>query len=152
MQTYSSKFDQYIAVASTITILVLIAIDSSKLQYSSIHSILVLLSISNISIAITFICMISCNYALAENFLIIRPEFIHKQIRYSNISKVNKFFNPSAAPALSLNRIKITHKNGSIIISPENSGDFIQYLEKNALISEVNLTRQHVFSNKNYLT
>ena len=68
-------------------------------------------------------------YTIKDGQLIIKAEIlINKQIGIQGIINIKETRNPISAPALSLDRLQIQYKTGSIIISPWLKHDFVSRL------------------------
>jgi len=70
-----------------------------------------------------------CKYTLTEDRVIIQSGFFRQEALYSQITGVRKSNNPLSAPALSLQRVKITMTNGFKLVSPKNREQFIEELK-----------------------
>lgn len=53
----------------------------------------------------------------------------HKKIPIAEIHTIERTNTPISSPALSLDRIRILYKSGSVIISPRDQGKFIAMLQ-----------------------
>lgn len=71
---------------------------------------------------------VPCKYTLTEDRVIIQSGILRQEALYSQITGVKKSNNPLSAPALSLQRVKITMTNGFKLISPKNREQFIEEL------------------------
>ncbi|WP_017728225.1 PH domain-containing protein [Halalkalibacterium ligniniphilum] len=69
-------------------------------------------------------------YTIEEKRLVIRYGPFKKVVMIAEISKINKVKNPMSAPALSMDRLKITYGKlfGFAVISPINQNKFVQVL------------------------
>ncbi len=79
-------------------------------------------------VALFFLLAWPCKYTLTEDRLIIQSGIFKQEVIYSQITHVKKSSNPSSAPALSLQRVEVTMKNGFKLISPNNREKFIEEL------------------------
>ena len=66
---------------------------------------------------------------MTEDRVIIQCGFLRQEALYSQITGVRKSNNPLSAPALSLQRVKITMTNGFKLVSPKNREQFIEELK-----------------------
>lgn len=73
-------------------------------------------------------------YEVTEDELIVKTGFTKAVIPIASIYKLTKTYNPTSAPALSLNRIQVLYNKGMgiALISPKDRQAFVQLLiEKN---------------------
>ncbi len=70
-----------------------------------------------------------CRYTLTDQSLRIKSGWLEDEVPLSRIRKAEFSRNPLSAPALSLNRIKLTLDDGSRLISPKDRAAFLADLE-----------------------
>ncbi|MEQ9825670.1 MAG: PH domain-containing protein [Puniceicoccaceae bacterium] len=71
-----------------------------------------------------------CHYTLDDRGLHIRCGLMEDHILLQDIRQVTPTFNPLAAPALSIRRVRIDTAHRSFLISPRNRERFIEELEQ----------------------
>jgi len=81
--------------------------------------------------AVSFAALaIPCRYTLTDTLLIIRCGVLREKIKLQNIRDAVPSCDPSSAPALSLNRVKIMMDTGVRLISPCDQERFICELKQ----------------------
>lgn len=82
-------------------------------------------------VAFLFHIIYSTYYVIDKNILTIRSSFIvNRKIDILRIQKIEDSYNPLSAPAVSLDRLKITYNNGLwTLISPKDKEGFIKHLK-----------------------
>lgn len=79
---------------------------------------------------VTALC-VPCDYTLAEDQLIVRGGILRYRIPYADITDIAPSREIWAAPAMSLQRVKISHgRFEAMLISPRERERFIAELEK----------------------
>ena len=73
---------------------------------------------------------IPCRYILDEDGLLIQAGLMKEKIKYTEIKEAELSSNPLSAPALSLQRVKVTLRSGFRLISPLGREEFIEELKK----------------------
>jgi len=74
--------------------------------------------------------LINTCYIFEERVLCIKCGFFKPtRIPYTTIKKIEETRNPFASAALSLDRIEITFKGDSVLVSPVNKHDFLQQIK-----------------------
>lgn len=69
-------------------------------------------------------------YTIENDYLYIKSGFVSKVVDIGAIRKISETRNPISAPAMSLDRLEIFYNRfDSIIISPENKGEFVDCLK-----------------------
>lgn len=71
------------------------------------------------------LAFLPCRYILADSELLIRCGFLRQSIPYDRIEKVTPCRSVKGGPALSLNRLRIDHRGGSVLVSPKDRRGFL---------------------------
>ena len=71
----------------------------------------------------------STSYTLTSGHLVVRSGPFRRRIPIADIVEVTPTTNPLSAPALSLNRLRVTSRGASVTISPADRGRFVADLE-----------------------
>jgi len=71
----------------------------------------------------------STSYTLTSEHLVVRSGPFRWRIPIPDIVEVTPTTNPLSAPALSLNRLRVTSRDASVTISPADRGRFVADLE-----------------------
>lgn len=71
-------------------------------------------------------------YTFQPNELVILSGFLKLLIPYDAIQSVEPTRSPISAPAFSLDRLKIKHDKGSVMVSPNDKPAFLSELKKRA--------------------
>ncbi len=88
------------------------------------------LSMASLMLGVFGLLIWPVRYTLTADTLIIRYGVVRSRLKLETITGVEPSHNPLSAPALSLDRLKITHtgKMGLGLISPVDQGRFMQDL------------------------
>lgn len=92
-------------------------------------------------IALMLMPLFGTKYTLTDSQLLINNGFSTNRIELADITYITPTRNASSAPALSLDRLKITYKNKKVLISPKDKPRFyreIQSRNPNIMIVENN--------------
>lgn len=92
-------------------------------------------------IALMLMPLFGTKYTLTDSQLLINNGFSTNRIELADITYITPTRNASSAPALSLDRLKITYKNKKVLISPKDKPRFyreIQSRNSNIMIVENN--------------
>lgn len=80
-------------------------------------------------IALTLLPLFRTKYTLTESQLFINNGFFTQRIEIAKITKITPTRNIKASPALSLDRIKISYQDNSVLISPKDKPLFLQEIQ-----------------------
>jgi len=85
-------------------------------------------------ISTVMVCMLAIpvRYVLLEKELLIQSGMIRIRVPYDSIERVEPSRNPLSSPALSLDRLAITHVKGSVMVSPADREGFLSDLQGRA--------------------
>ncbi len=84
-----------------------------------------------ISLAMAFsgYVLLTISYRITGTTLIVKcGVLIHETIEIGDITQLRQTYNPTSAPAASLNRLEITHSKGFVLVSPKDKQTFISDL------------------------
>ena len=133
--TFKSRYDTWLRIILWISNLMLIGSLAVLLIDRTISSLIVALFLIVILAGVIWM-QVATYYRLDEETLFVRSGPLHWTIPLASISSATLTDDPTAGPALSLQRIKIEFtKNGSkdeILISPEDREGFIEALRKSS--------------------
>lgn len=89
------------------------------------------------SIGLVLAILLAVRYEIGENDLIVKLGPIsYIRIPVSEITKLERSYNPLSSPASSLKRLLVTSKSRSVLISPANEKEFVRILtSRNSTIS-----------------
>ena len=123
--TYRSKLGgSTIAIVFTVSAILYVAAFSTEIP-------LVGLSILGLFWVLFTLLYFAIRYTITRYELIVELKpFYFKTLPISSITKIREVETPSAAPALSLQRLYILTKKGdSVVVSPQNTNGFIRELK-----------------------
>ncbi len=128
-QTYPSKVDIWLVTVLTVALLLPIVL-SLLAFWNNPREALIMLATTAFTFCLCALLLIPCTYTLRDDHVLIRSGFIRYRIFYKDITSVEKSSSIWSAPALSLQRVKISLAHRFYLISPKNREDFIQTLQK----------------------
>jgi hypothetical protein len=92
------------------------------------------------AIAIVAWVWASTRYVITHRSLLVRCAFVRMDIPIESIQGVRRTSSILSAPALSLDRIEVRHRRGSVVLSPRERDRFIQALRSRNPAIEVEVT------------
>lgn len=128
MTTYPSAVDRWIAVALAAAPVGLTAAGIA-LSAAGAQAAAPILA-AGIGSGIVLLAVLPCRYSLAEDHLLVRAGLLRWRIPYHSISEASPTRSPVSGPALSLDRLRIRHRNGTLLISPVRRDSFLGALEE----------------------
>jgi hypothetical protein len=90
----------------------------------------ILLVIAILLLPVFALLALPWQYELQSEQLLIQAGRLKWRILYKDISAIEPNSNPHSAPALSLQRVKITHTSGTMLVSPRERDLFIRLLSE----------------------
>lgn len=123
--TYKSKLGgSTIAIVFTVSAILYVAAFSTKNPAIG-------LTVLGLFLLLFILLYLSITYTVTRYELTVELKpFYKKTLPISSITKIREVETPSAAPALSLNRLFILTKTGeSVIVSPQNTDGFLRELK-----------------------
>ncbi len=85
---------------------------------------------SGLAMGLGMLVFLPCRYSLRDHSLDVRAGLIRQTIRYTDIRNVTPTRSLLGGPALSLDRLRIDHRNGSVLVSPKERETFLREIEK----------------------
>lgn len=76
------------------------------------------------------VAVVPCRYRLEADHLLIRAGMLRWKVPYKDIKALERTRNPLSSPALSLDRLRIDHARGWVMVSPARQADFIDGLSR----------------------
>ena len=127
--SFRSKVDAWLIAVIAAAVL-FTAAQGFLLWETSPEGSVISLSVAALVGAIFIAVGVPCRYTLESDYLHIRSGFIQQRIPYKDITGVEPSRNPLSAPALSLQRVKVSYKGWFQLVSPLERDRFIQLLEE----------------------
>jgi membrane protein YdbS with pleckstrin-like domain len=128
---YSSKIDVWLACTLSGAVLVPAAFGINALHTSPALA-AVCFAVAAAVVTLLLLLAVPCRYTLSADHLLIRSGIRKHSISFKDIRSVEQSNNPLAAPALSLQRVKISYGKSFVLISPERREEFIRILRERA--------------------
>lgn len=125
MEKFGSKKDGVFAAIHWGLIIALIFLTALSIWLRFWIIILVLL----LTFAFFMWTWFTTNYEVQHDTLIVKSGPFRWRIPISSIRRIRKTNNGTSSPALSLDRLEITHTQGSILISPDQEQQFLTRLK-----------------------
>jgi hypothetical protein len=82
--------------------------------------------------AIIGLCGVPTRYELGPRALVVRSGLFRYRVSYEDIRSISPTRSPLAAPAWSLDRLRIEKANGYLLISPKDKATFVEALRARA--------------------
>jgi membrane protein YdbS with pleckstrin-like domain len=127
--SFRSKVDAWL-IAVIAAAVVFAAVQGFLLWEASPEGSVISWSVAALAGAIFIAVAVPCRYTLERDHLHIRSGFIQQRIAYKDITGVEPSRNPLSAPALSLQRVKVSYGGRFQLVSPLERERFIQLLEE----------------------
>ena len=122
---FPSKVDWWLALVLLLTPAVSLV---AALSVPESERIIGLASVAFIA-AIYLGLLFPMRYGIGDEHLIVRFGLVRKRIPLATIRHVRPTRNPLSSPALSLDRLRIEHDGGAVMISPARRREFLAELE-----------------------
>ncbi len=130
-QVYRSKIDLTLAAA----VLVLPLLTVLVISLNGLDGVALASAVAMLSLVISFALwlLVTTSYELGPESLVVRSGPFAWRIRLAEISSVERTSDPRAAPALSLDRLRVRYrKQLEILISPADQEGFLVVLHERA--------------------
>lgn len=127
--SFRSKVDAWL-IAVIAAAVVFTAAQGFLMREASPEGSVASFSVAALVVAVFMALAVPCRYTLERDHLYIRSGLIRQRIAYKDITGVEPSRNPLSAPALSLQRVKVSYKGWFQLISPLDRERFIQLLEE----------------------
>ena len=137
---FTSKIDFWLAFLIFGSSLLLILAPLWEWIYNDI-SIRRMAFISFLTVPIALLLLVlffNIKYTLKDRALLVKNGFFTQSISLEYITHINPTNSVLSAPALSLDRIEIKYKGGSIVISPKDKDEFYHVLQERIPSLETN--------------
>jgi hypothetical protein len=128
-QTYPSKIDIWLILVLVMALALPIVLSLFMFQ-SNPREALITLATPVFTFGLCALLLIPCTYTLRDDHVLIRSGITRYRVFYKDITSVEKSSSMWSAPALSLQRVKLSLDHRFYLISPKNREDFIQALQK----------------------
>lgn len=129
---FTSKIDFWLAFLILGTSLLLILVPFWEWICNDISTNrMAIISVLTIPIALLLLVLFfNIKYTLTANTLLVKNGFFTQSIPLEDVTYIAPTNSILSAPALSLDRIKIKHKGGSIVISPKDKDGFYYAMQE----------------------
>ena len=127
MSVYLSKVDWWLIAIIAGSVILTVVLGISMYNQTKTGSFICFVT-ALFTAGVFLLLAVPCKYTLTEDRVLIQSGILKQEALYSQITGVKKSNNPLSAPALSLQRVEITMKNGFKLVSPKNREQFIQEL------------------------
>lgn len=137
---FTSKIDFWLAflILGSSLLLILLPVGEWKYNDISIRR-LVFISLLTVPTALLLLVLFfNIKYTLTDDALLVKNGFFTQSIPLEDITHIHPTNSMSSAPALSLDRIEIEYKGGSIVISPKDKSEFYHVLQQRIPSLETN--------------
>ena len=136
MDVYPSKVDWWLAACLALAPLISLGVGIFVLTFHRAGGYMAIGS-SVFTALVIALLVFPCRYTLGETSLDIRCGIVHRVIPYADIIGAEPSSNPLSAPALSLQRVKVTTQKGFQLISPIDRAAFIEALNAKVKAAKV---------------
>ena len=129
---FTSKIDLWLALLMLGSSLLLILVPVWEWMYndSSISRILFISLFTIPGAILLLLIFFTVKYSLSEDKLFVKNGFSTQSISLKDINQITPTNSTLSAPALSLDRIEIIYKGGSIVISPKDKDGFYHAIQE----------------------
>lgn len=124
VRVYPSKVDWWIALVLAGSVLFSLALGVYLLDKDRTGAVIAL-AVGLLTGVLILLLTVPCQYTLAEDHLLVQAGLIRYKVMFRDIRAVARSSNPLSAPALSLQRVKITLAKGFLLVSPADRDGFI---------------------------
>lgn len=131
MLVFPSKVDTRLAVLIGGAIVVPIAL-GAYLWNTSQSASLTAMGAGLFTATLVGLLAVPCRYTLLDDHLLIHSGLIRQKIFYRDIDHIEPSSSSFSAPALSLQRVLITYRDGFQLVSPRERDEFIRLLRERA--------------------
>ncbi len=131
MPVFPSKIDNRLALLVGAAIVVPFVL-GAYLWNTSQSAALTAMGAGLFTAALVGLLAVPCRYTLNDDHLLIRSGVIRQKIFYRDIDRIEPSSNPFSAPALSLQRVLITYRDGFQLVSPNEREEFMRLLRERA--------------------
>ncbi len=123
---FTSKVDFWLAflILGSSLLLILVPLWERIYNYSSIRRVLFISLLTLPSAVLMLLIFFNINYSLSDEELLVKNGFSTQSIPLKDITYITPTNTMLSAPALSLDRIEIGYKGGSVVISPKDKDGF----------------------------
>lgn len=125
--TFSSRIDAWLVVVLSLTI-GLMLYQSISVYSTSPTDTLIGLGVLAFLLGLARLTSYPCEYTLTPTELVIRFGVIRQRIPYGQITSIASSRSLWAAPALSLQRVKISYGGRFVLVSPKDRAQFMAAL------------------------
>lgn len=127
VKVYPSKVDWWIALVLAGSVLFSLGLGVYLLDKDRTGAMIAIV-VGLLTGVLILLLTVPCRYTLAGDHLLVQAGLIRYKVMFRDIRTVARSSNPLSAPALSLQRVKITLAKGFLLVSPADRDGFIAEL------------------------
>ncbi len=129
---FASKIDLWLAflILGSSLLLILVPVGEYIYNNSSIKRIIFISFFTMPGAILLLLIFFSVKYSLSDDELLVNYGFSTRSISLKDITQITPTNSKLSAPALSLDRIEIIYKGGSIVISPKDKDRFYYAIQE----------------------
>lgn len=129
--TYNSRIDTWLLALTGLVLSSLLIRGLISLRFNTTYALMVLGTFAFVVLILLLVCY-PCRYTLEADHLLIQSGALRMRVDYADITSVTPSRSPRAAPALSLERVRIDHGRRFMLVSPMQRERFIAELQARA--------------------
>lgn len=125
---FPSKIDTWLVLVTGAALLLPLVLGVRALQQANFSESLIAFGSVTAVVLVLVLLVVPCRYTLKSDHLLIQSGLMRQRIPYDRITRVEPTSNPLSAPALSLQRVKISYDGLFQLVSPVERDRFIEAL------------------------